>query len=112
MGIEQHGQSGGTVGADIGAVSAWDRETGDRNVVVAVIDTGIVPGYEVELGENLWRNQDEVPGNGLMTMGMGMWTMCKGSILPPDRRTCRTMCPDMVLRWPLKSARWGTTESR
>jgi subtilisin family serine protease len=35
------GQSGGTPGADIKAAQAWNVTTGSRNVVVAVIDTGV-----------------------------------------------------------------------
>jgi subtilisin family serine protease len=51
------GQSGGTPGADIRAPEAWEITTGDPNIVVAVIDTGVdsnhpdlvdnlVPGYD------------------------------------------------------------------
>jgi len=35
------GQSGGTPGADIRAPEAWEITTGDPNIVVAVIDTGV-----------------------------------------------------------------------
>jgi subtilisin family serine protease len=35
------GQNGGTAGDDVGATLAWNLSTGDHNVVVASIDTGI-----------------------------------------------------------------------
>ena len=35
------GQSGGTLGKDIAMNQAWEVETGDQNVVVGVLDSGI-----------------------------------------------------------------------
>ena len=51
------GQTGGTSGADVNATDAWEITTGDPNIVIAIIDTGIdanhpdlinnlVPGYD------------------------------------------------------------------
>jgi hypothetical protein len=40
-GLDNTGQSGGVVDADIDAPEAWNTTTGSRNVVVAVIDTGM-----------------------------------------------------------------------
>jgi len=52
------GQTGGTPGADIQADSAWDLATGRKNVVVAVLDTGI--NYEhPDLRANMWINPGE-----------------------------------------------------
>lgn len=43
----------GTAGADIGATAAWDVTTGSRDVVVAVVDTGIMAGHQ-DLSANVW----------------------------------------------------------
>ncbi len=40
-GLNNPGLYGGTPGADIHAHAAWDLETGDPNVIISVIDTGI-----------------------------------------------------------------------
>lgn len=48
-------------GIDIGAEAAWDIETGDKNLVVAVIDTGINYNHP-DLKDNLWTNTAELNG--------------------------------------------------
>jgi len=58
------GQPGGTPGADIDVVDAWDRTTGDSSVVVASIDSGYDFGHP-DLAPIAWRNTDEVAGNGI-----------------------------------------------
>lgn len=48
----------------INAVSAWDHTTGDQQVVIAVIDTGI--DYQhADLAANIWQNPAETPGDGI-----------------------------------------------
>jgi len=39
--LHNTGQDGGTAGADINAVKAWEVTTGDPNIVIAVIDVGV-----------------------------------------------------------------------
>lgn len=43
---------------------AWEVKAGDPNIVVAVIDDGIDMQHPDLIG-NIWRNVDEVPGNGI-----------------------------------------------
>ena len=50
--------------ADVKAPAAWRFTTGDKDVLVAVIDTGIDYLHE-DLRENIWVNPGEVPFNGL-----------------------------------------------
>jgi subtilisin family serine protease len=53
--LNNYGQSGGTVGADIHATNAWDILTSASNIVVAVIDSGINYNHE-DLAANMWTN--------------------------------------------------------
>ncbi|RME52309.1 MAG: peptidase S8 [Deltaproteobacteria bacterium] len=48
----------------IGAVDAWSRQTGNQNLVVAVVDTGGDPDHE-DVGTNQWVNAaEDLNGNG------------------------------------------------
>lgn len=58
------GQTGGRVDADIDAQEAWQTQTGSRSVVVAVVDTGIDYRHP-DLAPNIWRNSGEVAGDGV-----------------------------------------------
>lgn len=49
---------------DIDAPEAWNRSTGSRNAVVAIIDTGVEYTHP-DLVDNMWRNPGEVAGNGI-----------------------------------------------
>ena len=70
-GLRNTGQSGGTAGADISAVEAWDIRSDASAVVVAVIDTGVRLTHE-DIVPNLWTNLGEVPGNGIDDDGNGV----------------------------------------
>ncbi len=53
-------------GADVGVVDAWSKCTGDKSVIVAVLDEGIYIEHE-DLKANIWENTDE--GENLDTDG-------------------------------------------
>ncbi len=49
---------------DIGVPDAWKVSTGNPEMIVAVIDTGVDYTHE-DLLPNLWRNPKEIPDNGI-----------------------------------------------
>lgn len=51
----------GVAGVDIGAAQAWDIETGNKDAIVAVIDTGI-DYNNPDLIDNVWTNEAELNG--------------------------------------------------
>ncbi|MBC24502.1 MAG: hypothetical protein CMJ32_11400 [Phycisphaerae bacterium] len=60
--LHNTGQSGGTPGADIHALEAWQIETGSPDVIVAIVDSGVQIDHPA-LVETLWKNIDEIPNN-------------------------------------------------
>ncbi|MCC6234510.1 MAG: S8 family serine peptidase [Verrucomicrobiales bacterium] len=68
--LNNAGQTGGKAGADIHALEAWARSTGSRDIVVAIVDTG-VDVFHPDLEPNLWVNGAEIAGNGLDDDGNG-----------------------------------------
>lgn len=62
--LENNGQTGGTIDADINAQSMWQITPGNQNVVIGVIDTGINYNH-LDLSANLWHNLLDLPGTGI-----------------------------------------------
>ncbi len=76
-GMHNTGANGGTSGADIKAPEAWAISTGDKKVVVAVIDTGIDYKHP-DLSANIWTNTLDCNTNGIDDDGDGYIDDCHG----------------------------------
>lgn len=57
-------------GIDIGLMDIWDSYTGTKEVIVAVMDTGVDINHE-DLEESIWVNTAEIPDNGIDDDGNG-----------------------------------------
>lgn len=74
-GLNNTGQTGGKVDADIDAPEAWTlhigRNQAEGGAPTAVIDTGIDYRHP-DLAANMWVNPGEIPGNGIDDDGNGV----------------------------------------
>lgn len=52
------------MGADINVKDAWRLCAGDPDIIVAICDEGVKYTHP-DLAENMWVNEDEIPGNGI-----------------------------------------------
>lgn len=74
----------------VGAIDAWQKLPQGKDIVVAVLDTGIDYNHP-DLIDNMWRNPDEIPGdkidndkNGYIDDVVG-WDFAENDGLPYDR---------------------------
>ncbi|MFN8389310.1 MAG: S8 family serine peptidase [Bdellovibrionota bacterium] len=70
-GMNNTGQTGGTSNIDIDAPEAWNINSGNGQVVVGVVDTGVDFNHP-DLAANIWHNPGEIPGNGIDDDGNGV----------------------------------------
>lgn len=71
------GQNGGIPNADINVAPVWDLTTGNNNIVVVVIDTGIDYAHQ-DLAVNMWKNIADCNDNGSDDDGNGYIDDCYG----------------------------------
>lgn len=76
-GLNNIGQTGGTIKADISMNAAWDIRTDGSTIISAVIDTGVDYGHE-DLAQNMWINLGEIENNGIDDDGNGFIDDVKG----------------------------------
>ncbi|MGB0929348.1 MAG: S8 family serine peptidase [Chitinophagales bacterium] len=75
-GLNNTGNTGGIADADIDALEAWSMGTGNENIIVGVLDSGI-DWTHPELIHNIWQNEGEdTDGDGLLVLDAdGNWIM-------------------------------------
>jgi subtilisin family serine protease len=100
-GMHNSGQTGGTNDKDIDGPEAWDKTTGSKNVLGAVIDTGIDRNHE-DLKANMWTNPGEIAGNGKDDDGNGFiddvhgWDFANNDNNPHDDHSHGTHCAGTI----------------
>jgi hypothetical protein len=62
--LDNTGQNGGIIDADIDAPEAWSITTGDSATIIAIIDSG-ADIADPEIQPKLWVNPGEIPANGI-----------------------------------------------
>lgn len=100
-GIHNTGQTGGSNDKDIDGPEAWNISTGSKNVLGAVIDTGIDRNHE-DLKANMWTNPGEIAGNGKDDDGNGYiddihgWDFANNDNNPFDDNSHGTHCAGTI----------------
>lgn len=90
------------VNADVDMDLAWDIETGDPNLTVAVIDSGFKMDHP-ELAGRIWVNSGEIPNNGIDDDGNGLiddyqgWDFANNDNAPIDDHGHGTNCAGIIL---------------
>jgi subtilisin family serine protease len=60
--LENTGQTGGKADCDIDVTKVWDKTTGNSDILIAFVDTGVDYNHP-DLADNIWINEDEIPDN-------------------------------------------------
>ena len=100
-GMHNTGQTGGTNDKDIDAPEAWDKTTGSKSVLGAIIDTGVDRNHE-DLKANMWTNPGEIAGNGKDDDGNGFiddahgWDFVNNDNNPYDDHSHGTHCAGSI----------------
>lgn len=100
-GLYNNGQTGGTAGADIDALNAWNITKGSEGIVVAVIDSGVKYDHE-DLMANIWTNEGEIPDNHIDDDGNGYiddvhgWDFVNNDNDPMDDNNHGTHCSGII----------------
>ncbi len=100
-GLHNTGQTGGTQDKDLDGPEAWDKTTGSKNVLAAIIDTGIDRNHE-DLKANMWTNPGEIAGNGKDDDGNGFiddvhgWDFVNNDNNPHDDNSHGTHCAGTI----------------
>ena len=68
--LQNTGQNGGAIGADVNATGLWSIVSSAPKVLVAVLDSGVDFSHE-DLGGTVWTNPGEIAGNGMDDDGNG-----------------------------------------
>jgi Zn-dependent metalloprotease/subtilisin family serine protease len=99
--MQNTGQTGGTVDADIDATDVWERHTGNKTILIGVIDTGI-DYLHPDLAANIWTNPGEIPGNGIDDDNNGFiddvygWNFANDNNNPRDDHYHGTHCSGTI----------------
>jgi hypothetical protein len=95
--LHNTGQTGGIPDCDIDAPEAWDMETGNSDIVIAFLDSGIDYTHP-DLAGKIWNNIDEIPDNGIDDDGNGYiddirgWDFYDNDNDPLDQNGHGTIC--------------------
>lgn len=57
--LANDGQNGGKAGADVAALRAWSTTTGDDDIIVAVLDSGVDYNH-IDLQHNIWVRAENI----------------------------------------------------